>query len=87
MRRVPSGRKGVGRVIRDQPQARHRYVHALGEPAHDRGDTRVDWTIFLRGDRLSSVGRQRDLIGEEVAGEIYGDGKPETEVKSMPPAE
>ena len=62
-------------------------LHALAEILHHGRDAAVDFGIFGLVDRLRVVHRQRDLIGEEVAGEVHGDGHAEPEEEAAAAAE
>ena len=44
--RIAAGGEGVGRILGDHPQLRHRQAHALAEIPHHRRDAAVDLRVL-----------------------------------------
>jgi len=84
VRRVAPGRKGVGRVLRNQPQPRHRQRHFLAQAPHHGTDPSVNFGILGLGHRLGGIHRERDLLREEVAEEVHRHGQGEPDVQPVP---
>ena len=76
----------LGDASGEQPQLRHGQTHALREVADDRRDPPVNFRILRLRHGLRRIARQRDLVGEEIPGEIHHNGDGEPDVDSIAPA-
>ena len=65
--RVAAGGEGIGRVGRDDVDARHRDLRTRRQPAHDR----VQSGRLGLVDGLSTVHREDDLVREPIGDEVH----------------
>jgi len=80
---LPPGGEGVGTLLGEQPEARHRQAHALAEALHDGRDAAVNFRVLLLADRLRAVGCEGDFIREEVTREVHQDRQAQAHVEAL----
>ena len=54
-----------------------------GQAMDDGFDTAIDVGVFGRRHKLGAIGRERDALGEEVAGEVHHHGQGEADVEAV----
>src|SRR5690242_10061710 len=69
---IASGGKSIWRIVRNQPEFRHRDIHTLRQTRHDWVHARVDGRILLWRDGLGRVHGKSHSVGKKIAEEIHG---------------